>query len=395
MTGSSNSLTASGRCAAAAVVSILDGLDELSEDARTAVIAALNGSLADRDQFILTSRTGELATAIEQAGDVLTAAAVIAPRPLTPQAAADYLRTCLPPGPPPGWAPVLDALEDARLPGLAEVASTALGLWLIRTVYVTTAVDPGPLTGPLADDPAALRAHLFDQLIPATIRTRRPTRDPAEHFRPRHAWNPDQVRDYLAYLARLLTTLGTRDLAWWHLARHTTTTRSQRRRTALTVGLVVGLVAWLMTLLLGGLVFGLGIGLVVGLVGGLIDWAEHPARTTATTPLSTWKGDRTLTFLRIFIAGLVVGLVVGLVLGPVAGVAVAIAVGLLFGNHHAWLAYMITIGGLAKAGHVPWNLMAFLDDAHRLGLLRTVGPICQFRHAELQDHLAALPPEHA
>jgi WD40 repeat protein len=33
--------------------------------------------------------------------------------------------------------------------------------------------------------------------------------------------------------------------------------------------------------------------------------------------------------------------------------------------------------------------MSFLDDAHRLGLLRAVGPIYQFRHADFQDHLAA------
>jgi hypothetical protein len=33
--------------------------------------------------------------------------------------------------------------------------------------------------------------------------------------------------------------------------------------------------------------------------------------------------------------------------------------------------------------------MPFLDDAHRLGLLRAVGPAYQFRHAELHDHLAA------
>lgn len=32
--------------------------------------------------------------------------------------------------------------------------------------------------------------------------------------------------------------------------------------------------------------------------------------------------------------------------------------------------------------------MAFLEDAHRLGLLRVVGSAYQFRHAELQDHLA-------
>jgi hypothetical protein len=36
--------------------------------------------------------------------------------------------------------------------------------------------------------------------------------------------------------------------------------------------------------------------------------------------------------------------------------------------------------------------MDFLDDAHRLGLLRTVGPIYQFRHADLHDHLAAHHP---
>jgi hypothetical protein len=33
--------------------------------------------------------------------------------------------------------------------------------------------------------------------------------------------------------------------------------------------------------------------------------------------------------------------------------------------------------------------MPFLDDAHRLGLLHAVGPVYQFRHAELHDHLAA------
>lgn len=32
--------------------------------------------------------------------------------------------------------------------------------------------------------------------------------------------------------------------------------------------------------------------------------------------------------------------------------------------------------------------MAFLEDAYRLGLRRVVGSAYQFRHAELQDHLA-------
>jgi hypothetical protein len=53
------------------------------------------------------------------------------------------------------------------------------------------------------------------------------------------------------------------------------------------------------------------------------------------------------------------------------------------------MAYTIATGRLALAGALPRRLMPFLDDAHRLGLLRIVGPIYQFRHAELQDHLAA------
>ncbi|MDY7086980.1 MAG: hypothetical protein SYR96_17925 [Actinomycetota bacterium] len=34
------------------------------------------------------------------------------------------------------------------------------------------------------------------------------------------------------------------------------------------------------------------------------------------------------------------------------------------------------------------NPLVFLDDCRRLGLLSTVGPIYQFRHADFQDHLA-------
>ncbi|TWP54024.1 hypothetical protein FKR81_00165 [Lentzea tibetensis] len=53
------------------------------------------------------------------------------------------------------------------------------------------------------------------------------------------------------------------------------------------------------------------------------------------------------------------------------------------------MAYLIATHQLARAGSPPRALMSFLDDAHRLGLLRAVGPIYQFRHAELQDNLAA------
>jgi hypothetical protein len=43
---------------------------------------------------------------------------------------------------------------------------------------------------------------------------------------------------------------------------------------------------------------------------------------------------------------------------------------------------------LTFRGKLPWKIMGSLDDAHRLGLLRTAGAVYEFRHAELQDHLA-------
>lgn len=50
--------------------------------------------------------------------------------------------------------------------------------------------------------------------------------------------------------------------------------------------------------------------------------------------------------------------------------------------------YLVTVLVLAARGLVPLRLMAFLRDMHRLGQLRQVGPVYQFRHAKLQDRLA-------
>jgi hypothetical protein len=41
------------------------------------------------------------------------------------------------------------------------------------------------------------------------------------------------------------------------------------------------------------------------------------------------------------------------------------------------------------------HLMRFLDDARERNVLRTVGPAYQFRHARLQDRLAAATTEKA
>jgi hypothetical protein len=158
---------------------VLDGLDELPDATRTAVITALNRSLGGDDQLILTSRTTEYTQAVEAVGDVLTSAAVIEPQPLTPQAAAGYLRACLPPAPGPAWEQILTGLHtplqqnvSAAAAALAETTSTPLGLWLLRTTYLAPDATPASLLQPGRFPTAAsLRTHLFDRLIPALITT--------------------------------------------------------------------------------------------------------------------------------------------------------------------------------------------------------------------------------
>ncbi|MEU8206045.1 NACHT domain-containing protein [Streptosporangium sp. NPDC049046] len=512
------------------ILPILDGLDEIGEQARATVITALNASLATGDQLILTSRTTEFATAVTTAGRPLNAAAVITPVQLSPQTSAAYLRACLPAIPSNAWRNVLTAIETRALAGLTEMTATPYGLWLIRAVYADSGTDPTPLTGPLGNTTTTLRVHLLDELIPSLIKTRPPSTESGDHFLPRHQLDPATTRRYLTYLARCFPPATTRDIAWWRIAGTTPNANQLVKRTfGLAGGVIGGLVGGLLAfpmiivlegplgsfdaplsgLLLGGLVtailswlstnawpsnipghadlrrrgrvflllravslklpfgllvgfvfgflvglgtmfpitlllairvaeegdelfvlrfaleialsggvsagfrVGLPCGIVLGLARGLMIWAEQPAPTSFSTPTSSWRSDRTLTLLRTLLFGLagglpgsiVIGLAIwdfvesdfwfwlllwgtfGLTFGLLGGLA-----GLISGSHHAWLACTIVTGRLALTRQLPWRIMNFLDDAHRLGLLRAVGPIYQFRHATLHDHLATSSP---
>jgi RecA/RadA recombinase len=557
------------------ILPVLDGLDELPGTARVAVITALNRSLGDGDQLILTSRLDEFADAVRAAGDVLTSAAVIEPLPLSAEAAAEYLRMCLPPEPSSAWKQVLTSLKTEGKAGsaavLAEAVSIPLGLWLLRTTYLVPDADPASLV--VSDrfpTPAALRSHLFGRLTAAVITTRPPSNDSSDHFRPRRRYDPERVQTWLGYLACHLELIsategfaGTRDLVWWHLSRYTVPRGSFRRVAGIASGLTFGLmmalwitftsdpisglvmgvgvglgsglmfslaassmptehagfadlhlngrtlalirhivqgtlrvglgtgvgvalgaritpqyaldiINWIggqtwydfiSALMIGltvGLMFGIGVpllqsrndelptaqvsistslvlrlvaryilqvvlgvgigaglgmgilpgthfavglgcavGLASGLTFGFVDWAETPARTSrASTPVTTWRADRSLNLLRISVAVLAFGIAIGLlcaledglysgiIFGITVGIAAGLGAGFVVGDHHAWVAYLVATCGLAWDRRLPRRLMPFLDDAHRLGLLRTVGAIYQFRHAEFQDHLA-------
>lgn len=72
----------------------------------------------------------------------------------------------------------------------------------------------------------------------------------------------------------------------------------------------------------------------------------------------------------------------------VAGGLFGLAVGLSVCLSRDWGAFGCTRLWLAARGHIPFGFMAFLDDAHRRGVLRQVGAVYQFRHARLQERLA-------
>ncbi|WP_200708920.1 NACHT domain-containing NTPase [Streptomyces sp. MBT62] len=73
----------------------------------------------------------------------------------------------------------------------------------------------------------------------------------------------------------------------------------------------------------------------------------------------------------------------GLAYGLTVGLAAAL-------SHNAWWYYTLTRHHLAARRHLPLDLTAFLADAHeRRGVLRQVGTVHQFRHIDLQHHLAA------
>lgn len=278
------------------ILPILDGLDEVSVALRPSIITALNqAALPAAAGLILTSRRAEYRDAVIDAGDVLTAAAVIAPLALTRLDAASYLRKYLPPNPAPAWEMVLGHLETGTATDLVTVTANPLGLWLVRAVYLDGHRDPTPLvqnTHPARSGHPTLQAHLFDQLIPAVLRSRPPTprgrsADPHAPLRPRRQYDPDDVRKWLTTLAEELRVTETRDWLWWHLARHTFSTTRTARTARLAVGLMGGLVVCLVVCLVsvpvmtgpvsgpeGSLAYRLGYrlgeGLALGLVAALV-----------------------------------------------------------------------------------------------------------------------------
>ena len=180
--------------------------------------------------------------------------------------------------------------------------------------------------------------------------------------------------------------------------------RGKELLSKLVVGLVVGLIGGLAVGLMVGLVVGLVVGLALELRGGLNAFSTSvDAEQRATSPVTSVRNARRhqaaiglMGFLTsVLVTGLVGGMPGDLRGGLAYGWVCGLAVGLITTFDSASTTFHLAAGLRAAQRRLPWRIMGFLDDAYRLGLLRVVGPVYQFRHAELQDHLAPPHPSPA
>ncbi|WP_219666179.1 NACHT domain-containing protein [Streptomyces bambusae] len=74
--------------------------------------------------------------------------------------------------------------------------------------------------------------------------------------------------------------------------------------------------------------------------------------------------------------------------GVTAGVVVA-ALLVAGAGAAAWSGFAVGRTGMWLSGLLPWRLFPFLDEAHRLGVLRQSGYAYQFRHLRMQERLAS------
>lgn len=167
-------------------------------------------------------------------------------------------------------------------------------------------------------------------------------------------------------------------------------------------GLVLGLTAGVTTGLTTGLASGIAIGLLTGPTFGLeanrADLSSSPSQHTLLI------SDRRSHLAHALMIGIMFGGVLGVMLaftdGPMPGLTFGLTVVICTAavgattrwGATAWGNFVVARAYLALRHNTPWHLMAFLQDAHaHRGVLRRVGAVYQFRHIDLQRHLATSP----
>ncbi|MFJ1845344.1 NACHT domain-containing protein [Streptomyces sp. NPDC088146] len=161
----------------------------------------------------------------------------------------------------------------------------------------------------------------------------------------------------------------------------------------------------------GALLFPAELGFGAGFALAIMSWLETPIDTTSAISASDLlRTNRKNAFVYMLVWLLVLGIPAGIAIGRTpghvgefaTGPVLGLLAGLAFGIEGAFgggLGYGLSFTAwgqwvalsriwLPLTGRLPWAVVAFLDDAHERGVLRRAGAVYQFRHAQLEAHLA-------
>jgi len=350
------------------------------------------------------------------------------------------------------WEPLVAALTTVPPPPVVQAISTPLMTTLVRLVYDSgrSPVVPGPpCPGELCDttrfpDRTAVEEHLFDGFLKAAYRAH-----PDSPCRWTVTESTAFLSFLARYLEKPPRTTS---LAWWDIPRAASRSivlSLAGATVGLAFGLIVGPLGGLATGLIGlllsaatpdfdhpsprqitagrprfrDLVRGLGFGLVVGfqfgitsgiialvtlgsfvglaagmaagvisgLIGGLIVGLGLNSSLDARrsiTPSFTFLCDRRSTLVVALLVGLAVSVIVAFSSHSIAGVVVGLLSAGIVAQASAWGQFTVARIWMAGRRKLPLDLFVFLSDAYDRGVLRQAGAVWEFRHANLQRHLA-------
>ncbi len=437
----------------------LDGLDEIPERMRPAVLEAL---AVAPFRLVLVTRTQEAVTA--GGGRPLAGAVAVELESVRPSDAARYLSHSLVDPAPAAWQPLITQLKApvVERSALVQALESPLTLSLLRDVYGPTDPVDGLLDSAHFATTDDVNDHLLDRLITVAYAVR-----PGQ---PRPRYRVDIAHRTLRYLALRMTESGTRDLAWWRIpgwvpslprtitgiitcgfllwlygsltlgsvpglvlgiigvafvaasrivgnaARHPIRISppplrqefSSRLLFALVTGALIGLSIANTSGFVGHPAAQLTVGLAVGFPVAVFSFLgiARPVTTEGSShdPAQTWRYDLIAELVIMLVVTVILVMVLGLAAGAPDGPALGAAVGIEVGLPIALVALpIIAVTSISAAGTtafaaaqlalrqgIPLRLIAFLEDARRRQILRTVGPLYQFRHAKLQDRLASV-----
>ncbi|WP_405563624.1 NACHT domain-containing protein [Streptomyces phaeochromogenes] len=191
------------------VLPVIDGLDELPEEVRAAVLTAFSRVYDTDAPLILTCRTDEYTDAVTATG-ALAHAVVVEPAGLATQESLRLLRQATAAGlSQQRWSCLADHVNEHPGGAVSEAFSSPLIVALARSVYAEGAGNPDELRDFTSKE--AIEDHLLAALVPTVYATAR-RHDPAGRL-----WSPEQAHHYLAQIASGMQLRGTTDLAWWQL----------------------------------------------------------------------------------------------------------------------------------------------------------------------------------